>query len=284
MKLAIKVKPGDKVDLDDYDPDSTAGITQDNAANLLTEYSLELGDLQDLLYAAHQNAVLIILQGMDSSGKDGTIKRVMSQVNPQGCRVESFKVPTAEDLDHDFLWRVHRVVPRRGLLTIFNRSHYEDVVVVRVHNLVPKEVWSSRYEHINDFEQLLSDSGTIVLKFFLHISKEEQKKRLEAREVETEKAWKLSVNDWRERERWGDYKKAYEEAISRCSTAAAPWYIIPADKKWFRNLAVADAIVSALRPHRKRWEKSLNKLAEMKLAELRDMRESQAQGDLQQEE
>jgi PPK2 family polyphosphate:nucleotide phosphotransferase len=279
MKLAIKVKPGEKVDLDRYDPDSTAGITQDQAASLLTEYSLELGDLQDLLYAASQNAVLIILQGMDTSGKDGTIKRVMSQVNPQGCRVESFKVPTEEERDHDFLWRVHRVVPRRGMLTIFNPSHYEDVVVVRVHDLVPKEVWGSRYEHINDFEQLLFDSGTIVLKFFLHIGSEEQKKRLEAREMDTEKAWKLSVGDWREREHWDNYIKAYEEALTRCTTAVAPWHIIPANKKWFRNLAVADAIVSALRPFRKRWEKSLRKLAEVKLSELKAMRQSQEESE-----
>jgi PPK2 family polyphosphate:nucleotide phosphotransferase len=276
MKLAIKVKPSAKVSLDKCNTDPTGGISQDQAANLLTDYSLELGDLQELLYAAHQNSVLIILQGMDTSGKDGTIKRVMSQVNPQGCRVESFKVPTEEEMDHDFLWRVHRVVPRRGLLTIFNRSHYEDVVIVRVHDLVPKKVWKSRYEHINDFEQLLSDSGTIVLKFFLHISFDEQKKRLEEREMETEKAWKLSAGDWREREHWDDYMRAYEDAINRCSTPDAPWYIIPSDKKWFRNLAVADAIASALRPYRKQWEKSLDKLSEKKLAELKAMREAQA--------
>jgi PPK2 family polyphosphate:nucleotide phosphotransferase len=276
MKLAIKVKPGAKVALDKCDTDPTGEISQDQAANLLTDYSLELGDLQELLYAASQNSVLIILQGMDTSGKDGTIKRVMSQVNPLGCRVESFKVPTEEELDHDFLWRVHRVVPRRGLLTIFNRSHYEDVVIVRVHDLVPKKVWKSRYEHITDFEQLLSDNGTIVLKFFLHISPGEQKQRLEDREMETEKAWKLSAGDWREREHWDDYMQAYEEAINRCSTQDAPWYIIPSDKKWFRNLAVADAIVSTLRPYRKQWEKSLDKLAEIKLAELKAMREAQA--------
>jgi PPK2 family polyphosphate:nucleotide phosphotransferase len=284
MELAIKVKPGEEVALDKCDPNPRAGISQDSAANLLTDYSLELGDLQELLYAAHQNSVLIILQGMDTSGKDGTIKRVMSQVNPLGCRVESFKVPTEEELDHDFLWRVHRVVPRRGILTIFNRSHYEDVVVARVHDLVPKKVWRSRYEHINDFEQLLSDCGTIILKFFLHISRDEQKGRLEEREMDAEKAWKLSAGDWRERKHWDKYMRAYEDALARCSTEVALWRIIPANKKWFRNLAVADVIVSALRPYRKQWEKSLRNLAEIRLAELRALREAPASSALHQEE
>jgi PPK2 family polyphosphate:nucleotide phosphotransferase len=274
MKLAAKIKQGEKVKLEDYDPDFTAGISQEEAGNRFVELSQELGDLQEMLYSAGRNAVLIVLQGMDTSGKDGAIKRVMSQVNPQGCRVESFKVPTDEELAHDFLWRVHRVVPRRGLLTIFNRSHYEDVIVVRVHRLVEEEAWKQRYNHINDFEQLLVESGTIVLKFFLHISHDEQKKRLEARELETEKAWKLSAGDWRERERWDEYQKAYEDALSKCSTEHAPWHIVPSDKKWFRNLAIAEAIVNELRPYRDKWEKYLSKLAEKRLAVLGEYRQS----------
>jgi len=268
MKLASRIKPGEKVNLKDYDPDFTADITQDKAAPFFNELSLELGDLQEMLYAAGLNSVLIVLQGMDTSGKDGTIKRVMAQVNPQGCRVESFKVPTEEELAHDFLWRVHKVVPRRGMLTIFNRSHYEDIIVVRVHELVPKEAWKLRYNHINDFEQLLVENGTIVLKFFLHISKDEQKKRLEARELEVEKAWKLSAGDWREREYWDEYQEAYEDALSKCSTDQAPWYIVPANKKWFRNLAVADVIVRELKSYRDRWQQTLAEMAEKKSTEL----------------
>jgi len=268
MKLASRIKPGEKVNLKDYDPDFTADITQDKAAPFFNELSLELGDLQEMLYAAGLNSVLIVLQGMDTSGKDGTIKRVMAQVNPQGCRVESFKVPTEEELAHDFLWRVHKVVPRRGMLTIFNRSHYEDIIVVRVHELVPKEAWKLRYNHINDLEQLLVENGTIVLKFFLHISKDEQKKRLEARELEVEKAWKLSAGDWREREYWDEYQEAYEDALSKCSTDQAPWYIVPANKKWFRNLAVADVIVRELKSYRDRWQQTLAEMAEKKSTEL----------------
>lgn len=276
MKLAFKVKPGEQVKLDDYDPDFTADITQDKAAPFFNELSYELGDLQDMLYAADINSLLIVLQGIDTSGKDGTIKRVMGQVNPQGCRVESFKVPTEEELSHDFLWRVHKVVPPRRMLTIFNRSHYEDVIVVRVHDLVPKDTWKLRYNHINDFEQLLAESGTIVLKFLLHISKDEQKKRLEAREADVEKAWKLAASDWREREYWDVYQKAYEDALSKCSTEYAPWYIIPANKKWFRNLAVADTIVRTLRPYQQRWQESLNKLSQEKITELEEFRKTKS--------
>ena len=274
MKLDTEVKPGKDVRLSDYDSDSTSGLKEDEAREHLVKLSQELGELQELLFAARQNSLLVVLQGMDTSGKDGTIKRVMSEVNPQGCRVESFKVPTDEELAHDFLWRVHRVVPPRGMMTIFNRSHYEDVIVVRVHQLVPKDIWKLRYDHINDFERLLSESGTIVLKFFLHISRDEQKERLEDRERDTEKAWKLSAGDWKERAFWGDYIDAYEDAISKCATDYAPWHIIPANKKWFRNLAVADAIVHALRPYRASWEESLSELAKTKLAELAVMREA----------
>jgi PPK2 family polyphosphate:nucleotide phosphotransferase len=268
MSLAIEVKENRRVDLGDYDPSDTAGLKKEEAVEQFTAITQELGELQEVLYAAGQNSVLIILQGMDTSGKDGTIKGVMDQVNPQGCRVESFKVPTEEELAHDFLWRVHKVAPPLGMMTIFNRSHYEDVLVVRVHNLKPEAVWQKHYHHINHFERLLNDSGTIILKFFLHISKDEQRKRLEARELDTEKAWKLAVGDWRERELWHEYRKAYEDALSKCSTDIAPWYIIPADKKWFRNLAVAEAIIEKLRPYRPRWEVALAEMAKERLAEL----------------
>jgi PPK2 family polyphosphate:nucleotide phosphotransferase len=254
--------------------DRTAGLTKSAGNERLDALSEQLGELQELLFAAHQHAVLIVLQGMDTSGKDGTIKHVMSNVNPLGSRVEAFKVPSEEELAHDFLWRVHRVTPARGMMTIFNRSHYEDVIVVRVHDLVPKSVWEARYDHIVDFERTLADSGTLILKFFLHISREEQEERLLAREKDPSKAWKLSAADWRERERWDDYLQAYDDAITRTSTEHAPWHIVPADKKWFRNLAIAEATVDALAAYRDEWNDALRALAETKLAELRAMRKA----------
>jgi PPK2 family polyphosphate:nucleotide phosphotransferase len=275
MKLSFKVKPGTKIKLDKCDPEATFGLTEELAKERLDKITDELGELQELLYAARQNSVLIVLQGMDTSGKDGTVKNVMEDVNPLGCRVESFKVPTEEELAHDFLWRVHKAVPPKGMITIFNRSHYEDVLIVRVHELAPKRVWKGRYHHINEFERMLTESGTIVLKFFLHISNGEQRKRLEARESDHSKAWKLSAGDWKERQLWDDYQRAYEDALMKCSTDYARWHIIPANKKWFRNLAIADAITRTLRAYRKPWEKTLHKLAEKRLAELEVMRAEQ---------
>ena len=272
MGLAIKVDPGEKVRLAKTDTDRAAGLTKSAGNARLAALSEQLGELQELLFAAHRHAVLIVLQGMDTSGKDGSIKHVMSNVNPLGCRVEAFKVPSEEELAHDFLWRVHTVTPARGMMTIFNRSHYEDVVVVRVHDLVPKSVWEARYDQIVDFERTLADNGTLILKFFLHISREEQEERLLEREKDPSKAWKLSAADWRERERWDDYMQAYEDAIVRTSTKHAPWHIVPADKKWFRNLAIAEAAVDALAAHRDEWNDALRVLAETKLAELRAMR------------
>jgi PPK2 family polyphosphate:nucleotide phosphotransferase len=274
MGLTIRVDPGDKVRLAKTDTDRDGGLSKSAGNERLDTLSEQLGELQELLFAAHRHAVLIVLQGMDTSGKDGTIKHVMSHVNPLGCRVEAFKVPTEEELAHDFLWRVHKVTPARGTMTIFNRSHYEDVVVVRVHDLVPKATWEARYDHIVDFERTLADHGTLILKFFLHISREEQEERLLAREQDPSKAWKLSAADWRERERWDDYLQAYEDALMRTSTKHAPWHIVPADKKWFRNLAIAEATVEALEAHRAGWTDALRKLAETKLAELRAMRKA----------
>ena len=212
----------------------------------LREIGKRLSELQSRLYAEGKQSLLIVLQGMDTAGKDGTIRHVFSMVNPQGVRVTSFKKPTSEELAHDYLWRVHAHTPARGEIGIFNRSHYEDVLVVRVHNLVPPEVWKKRYDQINAFEKLLADEGTRVVKFFLHISKEEQKERLEARLANPEKHWKFNPADLSERARWDDYTTAYAEAISRTSSDYAPWYAIPGDRKWQRNLIVGQVLLDVL--------------------------------------
>lgn len=268
MPYAARIEPGTRVRLKDYDPAESAGLDKEAGVKRFAELNAELDALQEELHAAGAHSVLMVLQGMDTSGKDGAIRGVMHNLNPQGVRVESFKVPTDEDLAHDFLWRIHKVTPGKGQFGIFNRSHYEDVLVVRVHGLVPEPVWQARYEHINHFEALLADSGTIILKFFLHISKKEQEKRLHEREQEVGKAWKLSAGDWREREKWDAYQEAYEDAISRCSTEAAPWYVVPADRKWFRNLAITEALVDTLRGYRDDWRAALENLSQAKLAEL----------------
>jgi PPK2 family polyphosphate:nucleotide phosphotransferase len=267
-----------KVSLADYNPNDVTDLTKREVeSKLLPEFRQSLLQLQDLLYGAQQHSVLIVLQGMDTAGKDGTIRHVMSGVNPTGCYVWSFKVPTEEELKHDFLWRVHHHTPELGTIAIFNRSHYEDVLVARVHNLVPRKVWEQRYDQINAFEQLLAENGTVILKFFLHISKKEQEERLLAREDDVEKAWKLSVGDWKEREYWDEYVQAYEEALSRCSTPHAPWHIVAADKKWYRNYVVGQAIVEQLEPLAKGWRKSLKQRGEQALAELRAVHEQEAQ-------
>jgi PPK2 family polyphosphate:nucleotide phosphotransferase len=247
LSKALIVKPGAKVKLSDLDPGGTAGMKgKEEALGVIERNRLKLADLHTLLYAENKRSLLIVLQGMDASGKDGTIRHVMSGVNPQGCEVTSFKAPSAEELDHDFLWRIHKAVPPRGDIGIFNRSHYEEVLVVRVHNLVPREVWSGRYKQINRFERLLSENQVKILKFFLHISKDEQKKRLRERLADPAKNWKMNLLDLKERELWKDYMVAYEDALTQCSTALAPWFIIPADNKWFRNLAVSQIIVETL--------------------------------------
>jgi PPK2 family polyphosphate:nucleotide phosphotransferase len=231
-----------------------------------------LADLADLLYFAGQHSLLVVLQGMDTSGKDGTIREILQYVNAQSTRVAPFKVPTPIELAHDFLWRVHAVTPGKGHITVFNRSHYEDVLVVRVHSLVPESVWQRRYAHINAFEELLADSSTIVLKYFLHVSCEEQEQRLLEREQEVEKAWKLSVGDWKERERWEDYQQAYEDAIGKCSAERAPWHVVPADKKWYRNYLVVKSLVEALEEHAPAWTKALESVGEKAKKELEEYR------------
>jgi PPK2 family polyphosphate:nucleotide phosphotransferase len=249
MKLGkqFMVKSHTRLRLGEFDPDDTAGFEKGDKAQAHLEKNISrMDDLQYRLYAESRRALLIVLQGMDASGKDGTVRHVMSGLNPQGCRVTSFKVPSAEEAKHDFLWRIHQAVPAQGEIGIFNRSHYEDVLVVRVHDLVPKSVWSARYDEINTFEKLLSENGVTILKFFLHISKEEQKERLEERLKDPARNWKISPADLKERERWGDYIKAYEAVLKKCSTPAAPWFVIPSNKKWFRNLAVSQIIVETL--------------------------------------
>ncbi len=241
------VKPGTKIKLDDFDPAETFGYKDaPGTEKKVTKIVTRLDDLQYLLYAENKRALLIILQALDAGGKDGTIRHVMSGVNPQGCRVTAFKVPSAEEAAHDFLWRSHLAVPERGMIGIFNRSHYEDVLVVRVHKLVPKQIWKNRFEEINSFEKLLADNRVRILKFYLHISKEEQKRRFDQRIDDPKKNWKLSPADFSERQFWPEYMEAYEDVLSRCSTSYAPWFIIPADHKWFRNLAISTVIVETL--------------------------------------
>jgi PPK2 family polyphosphate:nucleotide phosphotransferase len=275
-KLPIIQTPR-KVSLADFDPADTGGLNKDRTMEEMQGLEARLARQQELLYGAAQQAVLIVLQGMDTSGKDGTIKHVMRSVNPAGCQVSYFKQPTAEELAHDFLWRIHQRTPGKGLLGIFNRSHYEDVLVVRVHQLVPREEWKQRYEQINDFERILVHNGTILLKFFLHISKGEQEQRLLAREKEPEKSWKLSVGDWQEREYWDDYQRAYEEALSRCATKEAPWYIVPADKKWYRDIAIARAIVDRLNDYEHRWEQDLAERGKRERAAIEEYRRQRGQ-------
>ncbi len=243
-RLAEKliVKPGKKFQLSKVDPNETHGVDKPMAEEQLDADRQDLLELQSVLYAEARRAVLIVLQGIDASGKDGTIRHVMSGLNPQGVTVTSFKVPEGEEKRHDYLWRVHRAVPEWGKMGIFNRSHYEDVLVVRVHDLVPKDVWSQRYEQINDFERMLAQNNVRILKFLLLISKDEQAKRFKARIEDATKTWKFSADDTKERKHWDAYMDAYEDVLTKCSTADAPWYVIPANHKWFRNLAVAQIV------------------------------------------
>lgn len=243
----FRVRPGTRVRLADIDPSFTdRHDSQESAAGEIEEYRKRLAALQEMLYVERRRSLLICLQGLDAAGKDGTIKHFLSAMNPQGCTVTQFRQPSAEEAAHDFLWRVHRATPARGEVAIFNRSQYEDVLVVRVHNLVPKAVWATRYDRINAFEQNLLEHDTQVLKFFLHVSSEEQLARFKARLDDPTKQWKISESDYQERRFWNDYVAAYEEALSRCSTEYAPWFVIPSDHKWFRNLAVARIVVEHL--------------------------------------
>jgi PPK2 family polyphosphate:nucleotide phosphotransferase len=243
----FRVKPGEKVNLDKVD----AGFkdkheSHEHAMPEIDKYVQKLRDLQYLMYAEDKRSLLICLQGRDAAGKDGIINHILAVMNPQGCTVTGFKVPTKEELAHDFLWRYHKATPGRGQVAIFNRSHYEDVLVVRVHNLVPRTIWSKRYARINEFEKLLSENGTYILKFYLHIDAEEELKRFKQRIDDPSRHWKISEADYTERAYWDDYTTAYEKALSKCSTHYAPWFIIPSNHKWFRNLAISKIIVEKL--------------------------------------
>lgn len=244
-----RIPPKSKINLKDFDPNDTSlfdgGKKEAKAA--MVELNQKLSELQELLYAEGKHKLLIILQAMDTGGKDGTIRSVFEGVNPQGVKVASFKTPTALELSHDYLWRIHQHTPARGEVVIFNRSQYEDVLVVRVHSLVPEEVWSKRYEHINAFERMLCDEGTTILKFYLHIDLKEQAKRFLARVEDPTKQWKFNPGDLSERERWNEYMHAYEDMLNRTSTAWAPWYVIPANKKWYRNWLIAKIVVKTLK-------------------------------------
>jgi len=244
----LQIKPGRKVDLRDFDPADTSlapGKKEETSARS-EKLADKIGDLQELLFAEHKHKLLIVLQGMDTSGKDGTVRHVMRGVSPQSVRAVSFKVPTAVELEHDFLWRVHAQAPGTGEIVIFNRSHYEDVLVVRVHELVPEKVWRKRYAQINEFERIVVESGTTILKFFLHISKEEQRERLQARLDDPTKRWKFQHGDIEERKLWDHYMQAYEDALEKTSTDWAAWTVVPSDKKWFRNYIVAKTVVDTL--------------------------------------
>jgi len=246
LRDALRIAPGSKVRLETVDANATHGRAKARATGQLQKGLDRLTDLQDRLWAESKHPVLIVLQGIDAAGKDGTVRHVMTAFNPMGCLVTSWKAPTPIELAHDYLWRIHQRTPGKGEISIFNRSHYEDVLVVRVHELVPKDVWSKRYDQINGFERLLTTSGTTILKFFLWIDRDEQRARFQARLDDPDKRWKFRVRDLEERKLWDSYVAAFEDMLERCSTADAPWYLIPSNRKWFRNLAVADIVADVL--------------------------------------
>ncbi len=244
----FRVEPASKVDLSRVDASfSDKHESHEHALPEIETYSNELRDLQYLMYAENKRSLLICLQGRDAAGKDGTINHVLSAMNPQGCTVTGFKVPSREEAAHDFLWRYHKAAPAKGQVAIFNRSHYEEVLVQRVHNMVPKEVWSKRYEHINDFERMLYENGTHILKFYLHIDPDEQLERFKQRIQDPARHWKISEGDYAERPFWDAYTEAFEAALGKCSTEHAPWFIIPSNHKWFRNLAISRIVAEALK-------------------------------------
>jgi PPK2 family polyphosphate:nucleotide phosphotransferase len=270
MTYAIRCDGSEPVDLAAIDTRGDDGIDKTAGKERLDPLVEELGELQELLFAAGTDALLVVLQGMDTSGKDGTIREVFADMDPPGVHVWSFKVPTDEERRHDFLWRHQLHTPARSMIAVFNRSYYEAVLVELVKGIASPEAVVSRYPHINDFEQLLTQSNTIVAKFFLHISNETQKERLLARQDEVEKWWKLSLGDWQERQYWDAYMAAYQAAIAATATPWAPWYVIPSDRKWYRNLAVAEALVGILRPYRESWLAALREKGQSELAALRE--------------
>jgi len=261
-----------KVSLAKLDTDGSVHLRKEAGLEELETWGAEFAELGNLLTYAGQHALLVVLQGRDASGKDGAIRKILEFSNIQNAYVAPFKVPSEEERAHDFLWRAHRVVPARGHIALYNRSHYEDVIAARVHKLVPETVWRGRYAHINAFERLLVDSDVIVVKFYLHVSRDEEVERLYAREKDPLTAWKLNPNDWRELPLWDEVTAAYEDAINKCATAEAPWYLVPADKKWFRNLAVLQRLVLELRPYRTLWLQTLKEMGREALKEIRALR------------
>ncbi|WP_375410250.1 polyphosphate kinase 2 family protein [uncultured Methylobacterium sp.] len=259
----VTVVPGAPFDLSAIDPDADGGLDKGAAKLALAAQRDRIRTLQERLYAERSRSLLVVFQAIDTGGKDGTIRAVFEGVNPQGCEVTSFKVPSQAERDHDFLWRYHARTPARGIVGVFNRSHYEDVLAVRVKNLVPEAVWRPRYGLINDFERMLTEEGTTILKFFLHISKAEQKERLEARIAEPKKHWKFDPADLVERQAWDVYQEAFTEALGRCSTPHAPWHVVPANRKWFRNLVVARTIAETIEAMDPRFPKAASGIAGM---------------------
>ncbi len=255
LSEALLVRPGSRIKLAEFDPANTHGVEKTAGGRQLQKNLDRLSVLQYLLYAESRRALLVVLQGIDAGGKDGTIRHVMSGLNPQGVKVTAFKVPEGAEKRHDYLWRVHQAVPEFGQMGIFNRSHYEDVLVVRVHSLVPKQVWSKRYAQINEFEHMLTENGVRIVKFLLYIDKDEQAKRFRERIDDKTKNWKFSAADLKEREYWDQYMAAYQDMLHNCSTDCAPWYVIPANRKWFRNLAVSQVLCEELEAMKLRYPK-----------------------------
>jgi PPK2 family polyphosphate:nucleotide phosphotransferase len=251
----VTASHGHKIKLSKIDPDDTGGITKEKALQRVCELREKIYELQEILYAERRRSLLLIFQAMDTGGKDGAIEDLCAGLNPAGLEIRSFKAPSAEELDHDFLWRAHKATPGKGMIGLWNRSHYEDVLIVRVHKLVQKKIWKARYDEINRFEEILSENGTTIVKFMLHISKDEQKSRLQARLDRPNKWWKFNPNDLTERARWGDYQKAYQDAINNCSTECAPWHVVPANHKWSRDLALAEIVLRTLKEMDPRYPK-----------------------------
>lgn len=276
MPEITRIDKPQNVHLKEISPRAPGSLERDECERETNNLGEELEELLDLLFYAGKNSLLIILQGMDTSGKDGTIRHLLNHSNAQSCQVAPFKVPTPDELSHDFLWRCHQKAPGKGSITIFNRSHYEDVLVVRVHDLVPESIWSKRYDRINDFEKLLTQNSTIVVKFYLHIDQDEQEKRLKEREQDVEKAWKLNVGDWKERAYWDKYQEAYEQAIGKCADEDSPWYIIPANAKWYRNYLITKILIDTLKQHQNSWLEGLAAVGVKAQAELEAYRRTNA--------
>jgi len=263
MKQPLKVVP--PIRLKDFNPDFHAGLDKEATREKTEKLCQRIADLQNLLYANAKQSVLILLQGMDTSGKDGAVKSLLKFVMPFEIEVTSFKQPTSEELARDFLWRIHKAVPKHGHIGVFNRSHYEDVLIVRVMDLQPKKVWQARYAQINGFEKYLAANDVILLKFFLHISKEEQARRLRARLEDPHKNWKFEAADLEMRAKWDDFQKAYEDALNHCSPALTPWHIVPSDRKWYRDYVIAQTVVDRLDKLKLKWPKPIKNISKIKI-------------------